>query len=131
MTKMRTKTYYQLMKEVKSYDNIKVPNELRHPPSLSYQYERSLEKVIAKVDSINDGHGDREVQMQAFAQSALQLIAELIDGGISTRLKTQHILRVKDAKIASQDARLNPKPKKKGKGGSDEDMSALKDILGS
>ena len=130
MTKMRTKTYYQLMKEVKSYDNIKVPSELRHPPSLSFQYERKLERVLSVVDSINSDHGDRETQYQLFAKNALDLMVELIDGGIETRLKTKHIIRMKDAKIDSLETLLNPpKKKKKGKGG-DEDLDALKDTLG-
>ena len=127
---MKTKkTYRDLINEVKSYNDIKVPSELRHPPSLSFQYERKLERVLSVVDSINSDHGDRETQYQLFAKNALDLMVELIDGGIETRLKTQHILRMKNAKIDSLEKLLNPPKKKKGKGG-DEDLSALKDTLG-
>ena len=127
---MKTKkTYRDLINEVKSYNDIKVPSELRHPPSLSFQYERKLERVLSVVDSINSDHGDRETQYQLFAKNALDLMVELIDGGIETRLKTKHILRMKDAKIDSLEKLLNPPKKKKGKGG-DEDLSALKDTLG-
>ena len=128
---MKTKkTYRDLINEVKSYNDIKVPSELRHPPSLSFQYERKLERVLSVVDSINSDHGDRETQYQLFAKNALDLMVELIDGGIETRLKTKHILRMKDAKIDSLETLLNPpKKKKKGKGG-DEDLDALKDTLG-
>ena len=127
---MKTKkTYRDLINEVKSYNDIKVPSELRHPPSLSFQYERKLERVLSVVDSINSDHGDRETQYQLFAKNALDLMVELIDGGIETRLKTKHILRMKDAKIDSLEKLLNPPKKKKGKGG-DEDLDALKDTLG-
>ena len=128
---MKTKkTYRDLINEVKSYNDIKVPSELRHPPSLSFQYERKLERVLSVVDSINSDHGDRETQYQLFAKNALDLMVELIDGGIETRLKTKHIIRMKDAKIDSLETLLNPpKKKKKGKGG-DEDLDALKDTLG-
>ena len=128
---MKTKkTYRDLINEVKSYNDIKVPSELRHPPSLSFQYERKLERVLSVVDSINSDHGDRETQYQLFAKNALDLMVELIDGGIETRLKTKHILRMKNAKIESLEKLLNPKPKKKkGKGGG-EDLDALKDTLG-
>ena len=128
---MKTKkTYRDLINEVKSYNDIKVPSELRHPPSLSFQYERKLERVLSVVDSINSDHGDRETQYQLFAKNALDLMVELIDGGIETRLQTKHIIRMKDAKIDSLEKLLNSKPKKKkGKGG-DEDLDALKDTLG-
>ena len=127
---MKTKkTYRDLINEVKSYNDIKVPSELRHPPSLSFQYERKLERVLSVVDSINSDHGDRETQYQLFAKNALDLMVELIDGGIETRLKTQHILRMKNAKIDSLEKLLNPPKKKKGKGG-DEDLESLKDTLG-
>ena len=127
---MKTKkTYRDLINEVKSYNDIKVPSELRHPPSLSFQYERKLERVLSVVDSINSDHGDRETQYQLFAKNALDLMVELIDGGIETRLKTKHILRMKDAKIDSLEKLLNPPKKKKGKGGG-EDLDALKDTLG-
>jgi len=80
---MKTKkTYRDLINEVKSYNDIKVPSELRHPPSLSFQYERKLERVLSVVDSINSDHGDRETQYQLFAKNALDLMVELIDGGI-------------------------------------------------
>ncbi len=118
------------MERVKSYNDIKVPSELRHPPSLSFQYERKLERVLSVVDSINSDHGDRETQYQLFAKNALDLMVELIDGGIETRLKTKHIIRMKDAKIDSLETLLNPpKKKKKGKGGG-EDLDTLKDTLG-
>ena len=55
---MRRKTFYKLMERVKSYNDIKIPSELKHPPSLSFQYERKLEKVLSVVDSINSDHGD-------------------------------------------------------------------------
>ena len=126
---MRRKTFYKLMERVKSYNDIKVPSELRHPPSLSFQYEKGLEKVLRSVDSINADHGDRESQYQLFAKNALDLMVELIDGGIETRLKTKHIIRMKDAKIDSLEKLLNPPKKKKGKG-DDEDLDALKDTLG-
>ena len=127
---MRRKTFYKLMERVKSYNDIKIPSELKHPPSLSFHYERKLERVLSVVDSINSDHGDRETQYQLFAKNALDLMVELIDGGIETRLKTKHILRMKNAKIESLEKLLNPKPKKKkGKGGG-EDLDALKDTLG-
>ena len=128
---MKTKkTYRDLINEVKSYNDIKIPSELKHPPSLSFQYERKLERVLSVVDSINSDHGDRETQYQLFAKNALDLMVELIDGGIETRLKTKHIIRMKDAKIDSLETLLNPpKKKKKGKGGG-EDLDALKDTLG-
>ena len=59
------------MERVKSYNDIKIPSELKHPPSLSFQYERKLEKVLSVVDSINSDHGDRETQYQLFAKNAL------------------------------------------------------------
>ena len=128
-TKMRRKTFYKLMERVKSYNDIKIPSELKHPPSLSFQYERKLEKVLSVVDSINSDHGDRETQYQLFAKNALDLMVELIDGGIETRLKTKHILRMKNAKIDSLETLLNPPKKKKGKG-DDGDLESLKDTLG-
>ena len=128
---MKTKkTYRDLINEVKSYNDIKIPSELKHPPSLSFNYERKLEKVLSIVDSINADHGDRETQYQLFAKNALDLMVELIDGGIETRLKTKHILRMKNAKIDSLEKILNPPKKKKKGGGSDDDLESLKDTLG-
>jgi hypothetical protein len=127
---MKKKTYRDLINEVKSYNDIKVPSELRHPPSLSFNYERKLEKVLSVIDSINSDHGDRETQYQLFAKLSLDLMVELIDSGIDVRLKTKHILRMKNAKIDSLEKILNPPKKKKKGGGSDDDLESLKDTLG-
>jgi len=128
---MKKKTYRDLINEVKSYDQIKIPHELKSPPELSYKYEKGLERVLRNVDSINNDYGDKDTQTRDLAKNAMDLIVQLIDGGIEVRLKTKHLLRIKNAKIDSLEKILNPPKKKKGKGGSDEDMSALKDILGS
>ena len=127
---MKTKkTYRDLINEVKSYDEIKIPHELKSPPELSFKYEKGLEKVLRSVDSINNDYGDKDSQTRDLAKNAMDLIVQLIDGGIETRLKTQHILRMKNAKIESLEKLLNPPKKKKGKGGG-EDLDALKDTLG-
>ena len=128
---MRTKkTYSDLIKEVKSYDEIKIPHELKSPPSLSFQYQKGLDKVLKSVDAFNNDYGDKDTQTRELAKNAMDFMVVLIDGGIATRLKTKHIIRMKDAKIDSLEILLNPKPKKKGKAGSKDDMDALKDILG-
>jgi hypothetical protein len=128
---MKTKkTYRDLINEVKSYDQIKIPHELKSPPELSFKYEKGLEKVLRSVDSINNDYGDKDSQTRDLAKNAMDLIVQLIDGGIEVRLKTKHILRMKNAKIDSLETLLNPpKKKKKGKGGG-EDLDALKDTLG-
>jgi len=128
---MKTKkTYRDLINEVKSYDEIKIPYELKSPPSLSFEYKKGLDRVLRNVDAINNDYGDKDSQTRDLAKNAMDLIVQLIDGGIETRLKTKHILRMKNAKIDSLETLLNPpKKKKKGKGG-DEDLESLKDTLG-
>ena len=89
-----------------------------------------LLEVRRVFNAINNDYGDKNTQTRELAKNALDLMVELIDGGIETRLKTKHIIRMKDAKIDSLETLLNPpKKKKKGKGG-DEDLDALKDTLG-
>ena len=87
-------------------------------------------EVRRVFNAINNDYGDKNTQTRELAKNALELMVELIDGGIETRLKAKHILRMKNAKIESLETLLNPpKKKKKGKGG-DEDLDALKDTLG-
>jgi len=89
-----------------------------------------LLEVRRVFNAINNDYGDKNTQTRELAKNALELMVELIDGGIETRLKAKHILRMKNAKIESLETLLNPpKKKKKGKGG-DEDLDALKDTLG-
>ena len=127
---MKTKkTYRDLINEVKSYDEIKIPYELKSPPSLSFEYKKGLDRVLRNVDAINNDYGDKDSQTRDLAKNAMDLIVQLIDGGIETRLKTQHVIRMKNAKIDSLEKLLNPPKKKKGKGG-DDDLESLKDTLG-
>ena len=89
-----------------------------------------LLEVRRVFNAINNDYGDKNTQTRELAKNALELMVELIDGGIETRLKAKHILRMKNAKIESLETLLNPpKKKKKGKGGG-EDLDALKDTLG-
>ena len=131
MTKMRTKTYHQLISEVRSFDNIKVPNELKHPPSLDVKYRKGLERLLRNVDKLNNNQGDRDTETMELATNSMDLIVALIDGQIDNSLQHKHLIRVKNAKIDSLEKLLNPKPKKKkGKGGSDSDLQSLKDSIG-
>ena len=133
MTKMRTKTYNELISEVRSFDNIKVPNELKHPPSLDVKYRKGLERLLRNVDRLNNNQGDRDTETMELATNSMDLIVALIDGQIDNSLQHKHLIRVKNAKIDSLEKLLKPVKKKGKKSTSDEsdsDLQSLKDIIG-
>ena len=89
--------FKKLMEEVREYDRVRIPDNVRYPVDKTYR--KLFDGIVSEIDGY---HRTKDTdQMKRSLHLSLQLIHQMQDDLIQTKLNNAHELRQLKSKIAS------------------------------
>lgn len=91
------KGFNKLIEEVREFDRVRIPDNVRYP--VERTYKRLLEQIVRQIESY---HRTKDTdQLKRSLELSLNLIDQMSDAMVRTRLANEHEVRSLKSKLAS------------------------------